>query len=146
MSEGPSSMAAYSLEAVVQSSGLVDRGEPKHTAHELAVFRVRSIHTRSRAAQSRRLPIAQQKSVESPFKTLDLSVANDAKGGLWSFAANAKSLRQFPQTGHSPRNRENQATNDWVAGLSGPSLREHNPSQIFQNFGARGTATFERPL
>ena len=32
--------------------------------------------------------------------------------GESTFAANAKSLRQFPQTGHSPRNGENQATND----------------------------------
>ena len=29
MSESPGSMAAYSLEAVVQSGGLVDREEPK---------------------------------------------------------------------------------------------------------------------
>jgi len=36
-------------------------------------------------------------------------------GRLKTFAAGAKALGQFPQTGHSPRNGENQPTNDWVA-------------------------------
>jgi len=37
------------------------------------------------------------------------------KGGKRKFAAGAKALGQFPQTGHSPRNGENQPANDWVA-------------------------------
>jgi len=39
-------------------------------------------------------------------------------GGESTFAAGAKALGQIPQTGHSPRNGENQPTNDWVAGRS----------------------------
>ena len=58
---------------------------------------------------------ALQWSASSPFQTLDLGAASDAKGRLRSFAASAKTLGQFPQTGHSPKNGENQATNDWIA-------------------------------
>ena len=39
----------------------------------------------------------------------------DVQGGLLPFSAGAKALGQFPQTGHSPRNGENQPANDWVA-------------------------------
>jgi len=38
-----------------------------------------------------------------------------AKGGESNFAAGARTLKHFPQTGHSPRNGGNQPTNDWVA-------------------------------
>ena len=38
-----------------------------------------------------------------------------------SFAASAKTLGQFPQSGHSPRNGENQPANDWIANF--PDLR-----------------------
>jgi hypothetical protein len=56
-----------------------------------------------------------------PFQTLDLSAASDAKGELQSFAAGAKPLGQFPQTGHSPRNGENRSANDWIADF--PAVR-----------------------
>ncbi len=42
-------------------------------------------------------------------------------GGESTIAAGAKALGQFPQTGHSPRNGENQPANDWVADK--PDLR-----------------------
>jgi len=37
-------------------------------------------------------------------------------GGESTSAVSAKALGQFPQTGRSPKNGENQATNDWIAG------------------------------
>ena len=65
--------------------------------------------------------IQRRTTASSPFQTLDLRAASDANCGLRGFAARAKTLGQFPKTGHSPRNGADQPANDGSAGHCRPS-------------------------
>lgn len=63
-----------------------------------------------------------QMTATSPERTLGNGAARSNSAGESTFAAGAKSHGQFPQSGRSPRNGENQPGNDCIADQADLSL------------------------